>query len=116
MFSIGILGFIVWSHLSLLFSILILKINLYLLVVALFFCEEKVKNFANCRQILIIIDTLICKNLVINIKAARNIWFSKKSFYSSSETKRETSFNLSLFVEKYYKETGKEAPDLNWLI
>ena len=49
MFSIGILGFIVWSQFSLLF--LLLKIILDLLVVALLFCEEKVKIFAYCRQI-----------------------------------------------------------------
>ena len=114
MFSIGILGFIVWSHLSLLF--LILKIILDLLVVALFFCEEKVINFANCRQIFIFIDTLICKILVRKFQAARNIWFSIKEFNSSSETIRETSFNFSLFSDKYYKVTGKIAPDFNWLI
>lgn len=114
MFSIGILGFIVWSLFSLLF--LIIKIILELLVVALFFCEEKVINFANCRQILIFIDTLICKNLVSKIQAARNIWLSIKEFYSSSETNRETSFNFTLFSDKYYKHTGKIAPDFNWLI
>ena len=114
MFSIGILGFIVWSHLSLLFTIL--KIILDLWVVALFFCEEKVINFANWRQIWIIIDTLICKILVSKIKAARNIWLNKKYLSSSSETKRETSFKFSLFLDKYYNKTGKEAPDFYWLI
>ena len=34
----------------------------------------------------------------------------------SSETKRETSFNFPLFSEQYFKNTGKEAPDCNWLV
>ena len=114
MFSIGILGFIVWSQLSLLFSIL--KIILDFLVVALFFCEEKVINFTNCRQIFIFIDTFICKILISKIQAARKFRFNIKEFYSSSETKRETSFNFSLFLDKYYKNTGKIAPDFHWLI
>jgi hypothetical protein len=114
MFSIGILGFIVWSHFSLLF--LVIKIILEILVVALLFCEKKVTNFANCRQIRMLIDTFICKISISNNQAAGNMIL--KEFVSSSETTRETSlsFNFSLFSEKYYKDIGKVAPDYNWLV
>jgi hypothetical protein len=119
MFSIGILGFIVWSHfffaLGIFLIFLIIKILSLgeILVVALLFCEEKVKIFANCRQFFMFIDTLneSSKNLIRKNQAARNI--NVTNFISSSETKRETSFNFTLFSEKYYKDTGKVAPDYN---
>jgi hypothetical protein len=114
MFSIGILGFIVWSHYFAVRIFLIIKIILELLVVALLFCEEKVINIANCRQFLMFIDTLSCNNLRNKNQAARNI--NTLEFMLSSETKRETSFNVILFSEIYSKETGKLAPDYNWLI
>jgi hypothetical protein len=111
MFSIGILGFIVWSQFYLL--VLIIKIILELLVVALLFCEEKVINFAYCRQILIFIETFCCKNSIRKNQAAGNMIL--KNFFSS-ETKRETSFNFTLFYEKYLKYIGIEAPDFNLLV
>ena len=133
MFSIGILGFIVWSQFSFALGIfLIIKIFLEFLVVALLFCEEKVKIFANCRQFLMFIDTLneSSKNLIRKNQAARNI--NVKKFISSSETKRETSFNFNLLknifkipeniytkhlfyaLEPFKMPSGSNAPAGSW--
>lgn len=112
--SIGILGFIVWSF----------YLNLYILLeyidlnytVALPYCEVRVINIAICWNSLVLVGTFNCKNPSNYTQSAGNLYTSNRSLKSSSETTRNTSFNLKTFNRHYLKMYGKPAPDHNWLI
>jgi LAGLIDADG endonuclease len=92
MFSIGILGFIVWSH-----------------KVALPHCEMGVINFAICIQhwnSLVLTSTFNSKNLVSYTQSAGNLY--TKGLRSSSETIRETSQNFAKFNKHNKKPISNE--------
>ncbi len=78
MFSIGILGFLVWSQ-----------------MVALLHCEVEVINLAVCWNSLVLTSTFNSKNLVSYTQSAGNLY--TKGLKSSSETTSETSRNLETF-------------------
>ena len=79
MFSIGILGFIVWSQFSL----------QKIVLVALLGCEAQVINIVvSCKYLLLLI-TFHSQNIISLFLAAGNIIFN---LISSSEIKRNTSF------------------------
>lgn len=78
MFSIGILGFLVWS-----------------LMVALPFCEIRVKNLAICWDSLLFISTLNSKNLISYTRSAGN--FNTLNIKNTSETKSEESLKFDMF-------------------
>ena len=110
MFSIGLLGFIVWSQ-----------------MVALLYCEIKVINFAICWNSLVLLSTFYSKNLSNFTQSAGNLigayCFSEGDNFikSSSETTREISFfNLDPFHKIYNTnyETNKKISDdwLTWFI
>lgn len=80
MFSIGILGFLVWSQL-----------------VALPHCEVGVTNFAVCWNSLVLTSTFNSKNLVSYTQSAGNPYTSLAGLKSSSETICETSRNFEMF-------------------
>ena len=95
MFSIGILGFLVWSFLSM----------------ALLYCEIKVINFAICWNSLLLVSTFYSKNLIGYTQSAGNLQINK----SSSETTREISlFNFDYFHNVYSELTKKEI-STDWL-
>ena len=83
MFSIGILGFIVWSYL-----------------VGLLHCEMEVINIAICWNSLVLTSTFNSKNLVSYTQSAGNLY--TKCLKSSSETTCDTSRNFELFNNNYY--------------
>lgn len=107
MMSIGVLGFVVWSH-GLAFHI----------------CEDMVINFAICWKSLVSTSTFYSKNLIGYAQSAGNlsilfsllllsiglIYYTDKS---SSETTRETSFNF----ETYRKLSGNDHEKISddWL-
>lgn len=78
MFSIGILGFLVWSQ-----------------VVALPHCEMRVINLAICWNSLVLISTFNSKNLVSYTQPAGNL--NTQSLKRSSETICEISRNFYMF-------------------
>lgn len=78
MFSIGILGFLVWSQL-----------------VALPYCEIEVTNLAICWNSLVLTNTFYSKNFVSYTQSAGNL--NTLSLKSSSETTREISRNFDMF-------------------
>ena len=80
MFSIGILGFLVWSQ-----------------MVALPHCEVRVKNIAICWNSLVLTSTFNSKNLVSYTQSAGNLY--TKGLKSSSETTRETSLSYRLYKD-----------------
>jgi hypothetical protein len=84
MFSIGILGFLVWSQ----------------IMVALSYCKIRVRNFAVCRDSSTLLCTFYSKNLSNYTQSAGNPKFNNAS---SSETKREASskYNFSAFRNLY---------------
>jgi hypothetical protein len=99
MFSIGILGFLVWSLLSM----------------ALLYCEIKVINFAICWNSLLLLSTFYSKNLSGYTQSAGNLKFNK----SSSETTREISFfNYDSFHNVYSSLKNKKISNdwLTWFI
>lgn len=112
--SIGILGFIVWSFTYHLYDLLLYLDNKY--VVALPYCEVGVINIAVCWNSLVLVGTFNCKNSTNYTQSAGNLYTSNRSFKSSSETTRNTSFNLDTFNKHYLKTYGRPAPDHNWLI
>ena len=75
MFSIGILGFLVWS-----------------LLVALLYCEVEVINLDVCWNSIMLVGTYNSKNSTSLTKSAGNRYFS-----ISSETTGEGSFNFYSF-------------------
>ena len=92
MFSIGILGFIVWSHL-----------------VALLYCEVEGINLAICWNNFMLVNTLYSNNFTSYTQSAGNL-----NVLSSSETTREKSFNFDLFNSER-KSLGLKPIDFNWL-
>src|SRR5271163_4945297 len=118
MFSIGILGFLVWSHFSFSFfanlgeakanfdsttlayieenSLKYLEIRN---MVALPYCEVGVINFAVCWNSLVLIGTFSCKNSLSYTQSAGNLYSARTSrtLKSPSETTRKTSFDFTLF-------------------
>jgi hypothetical protein len=80
MFSIGILGFLVWSQL-----------------VALPHCEVSVTNFAVCWNSLVLTSTFNSKNLVSYTQSAGNPYTSLAGLKSSSETICVTSRKFETF-------------------
>ena len=95
MFSIGILGFLVWSH-----------------MVALLHCEVEVINPAICWNSLVLTSTFNSKNLFSYTQSAGNLY--TKSLRSSSETICETSRNLETFNKHSNKSISNEW--LTWFI
>lgn len=94
MISIGILGFVVWSHL-----------------VALLYCKIKIINFTVGWNGWTYKDTFFSTNALYFAQSAGNWYFSSTG---SSETKRENSFKL--FKKSYSYYLGKEIKvDSNWL-
>lgn len=112
MFSIGILGFLVWS----LFS------SFYVSggagpnkeVVALSYCEVGVINFAVCWNSFMLYSTLSSKNLYSYTRSAGN---HSNYQMSSSETTRETSQtqNFSSFHSLYKKLGFTNCISNTWL-
>jgi hypothetical protein len=92
MFSIGILGFLVWSH-----------------TMALLYCEVKVINLAICWNSLIILGTFNSKNSDILTQSAGN-----RKYSISSETICKRSFNFDLF-NTFRISSGLNSLDFNWL-
>jgi hypothetical protein len=103
MFSIGILGFLVWSC----------------FLMALLYCEIGVINFAICWNRNLLLDTLYSKNFSNITQSAGNLIFNFHK--SSSETTCEISFfNYEAFYKIYnsYYNTNKEISKdwLTWFI
>lgn len=133
MFSIGILGFLVWSLFQTIFDpvaqsgwLLVAFANVILYIedyikVALLYCEIKIINIAICWKSLVLISTFqprAGKNLISYTQSAGNLYTN--CLKSSSEITRDTSFDFTLFKQFYSKlnlQTGstKTAPDYNWL-
>ena len=84
-------------------------------MVALPYCEIGVINFAVCWKSLVFKGTFSCKNLLSYTRSAGNLLITK-GLKSSSETTRETSFNFTLFNERYKTQIGCDAPNYNWLV
>ena len=103
MMSIGILGFIVWSRVT---------------MASLYSDIESIINFAICWNSLVLISTLYGKNLISYTQSADNLslYSLKDNKQSVSETTRETSFNFSTF-RVYYNTLFKNKNDLydEWL-
>lgn len=123
MFSIGILGFLVWSLFQIIFNSLehlprLVDILIWLedsFLVALLYCEIKIINNAVCWNCLVLISTFqpkAGKNLISLTQSAGNLY--TKSLKSSSEIKRDTSFDFTLF-KIFYSRINQTAPDFNWL-
>lgn len=110
MFSIGILGFIVWSFQF--FSTIFTED--FENVVALPYCEVRVINFAICWNSLTLIGTFYSKNLISYTQSAGNP-YTLRSLTSSSETTRETSFNFIRFNQVFQEKINQDTPDYNWL-
>lgn len=81
MFSIGILGFLVWSQ-----------------MVALPHCEVRVKNIAICWNSLVLTSTFNSKNLVSYTQSAGNPYINLVDLKSSSETTCDTSRRFDTFT------------------
>lgn len=82
MFSIGILGFLVWSQ-----------------MVALPHCEVRETNFAICWNSLVLTSTFNSKNLVSYTQSAGNPYINLVNLKSSSETTCETSRRFETFTK-----------------
>lgn len=103
MFSIGILGFLVWSC----------------FLMALLYCKIKVINFAICWNRLYLLNTLYSKNFSNITQSAGNLIFNFHK--SSSETTREISFfkfeTFYKIYNNYYNTNKKISKDwLTWFI
>jgi hypothetical protein len=139
MFSIGILGFLVWSFFKIIFNSLeslpryllpVIDMLIWLedyFLVALLYCEIKIINIAVCWNCLVLISTFqpkAGKNLISFTQSAGNLY--TKSLKSSSEIIRDTSFDFTLF-KIFYSRINQQhsptrpltpvttAPDFNWL-
>ena len=97
MFSIGILGFLVWSFFFSLFEEM----------VALSYREVGVINLAICWNSLTLLGTFSCKNLSSYTQSAGNRHFISNT--SSSETICEISCQNFNTFNKIYKELGFTA-------
>jgi hypothetical protein len=104
MFSIGILGFLVWS------------------LMALLYCELKVINLAICWNSLILIGTLYSKNLIMITQSAGNYknFLNLNYFLKTSETTRGKSFNFYefyfIYKQKYHNTNNINNDWLAWFI
>jgi hypothetical protein len=102
MFSIGILGFLVWS------------------LMALLYCELKVINLAICWNSLILIGTLYSKNLIMITQSAGNYNNLLNYFLNTSETTRGKSFNFYefyfIYKHKYHNTNNINNDWLAWFI
>ena len=100
MFSIGILGFLVWS---LIFEYYQFNFSELIDLVALPHCEVGVINLAICWNSLVLTSTLAkgSKNLVSYTQSAGNLY--TKGLRSSSETTRETSLRKFETFNKHSK-------------
>ena len=109
MFSIGILGFLVWSQFY--FSLFAQK---SFETVALPYCEVRVINFAVCWDSLVPINTLKGKSLISYTQSADNMYLNtlKDNKHSVSETTRETSFKFTSF-RVYYNTLFKNSEHLS---
>lgn len=106
MFSIGILGFLVWSLYFLLWQIEELM--------ALSYREVGVINLAVCWNSLTLLGTFSCKNLSSYTQSAGNRNFICNT--SSSETIREISCQNFNTFNKIYRELGFSSYiSDNWL-
>ena len=94
MFSIGILGFLVWSFFFSLFEEM----------VALSYREVGVINLAICWNSLTLLGTFSCKNLSSYTQSAGNRHFTRNM--SSSETMCEISCQNFNTFHKFYSELG----------
>ena len=107
MFSIGTLGFIVWSQ-----------------MVALLYCEVKVINLAICFNSSTLVDTKILALTVFrplqhNTKISNNSTSftqlaGNRYLSGTSETTRKKSFNFEVF-NNFRKLSGLKPLDYNWL-
>ena len=135
MFSIGILGFLVWSFFKIIFNSLeylpryaeLVDMLIWLedsFLVALLYCEIKIINIAVCWDCLVLISTFqpkAGKNLISLTQSAGNLY--TKSLKSSSEITRDTSFDFTLFKIFYSRINPQHlglglaagTPDFNWL-
>lgn len=109
MFSIGILGFLVWSPI---FGNYQFNLTELIDLVALPYCEMRVINFAICWNGLVLTGTFNSKNLVSYTQSAGNLY--TKGLRSSSETIRETSRNFEMFKNYSNKIISNEW--LTWFI
>lgn len=102
--SIGVLGFVVWSHVS---ASPLSDMGIFIIY------------FAICWNCLVLIGTLNSKNSISYTKSAGNLslYSSNSKTQNASETIRETSFNFSAFHKYYYTLFGKDAQYIsdNWL-
>ena len=120
MFSIGILGFLVWSFFQIIFNSLeylpryllpVVDMLIWLedsFLVALLYCEIKIINIAVCWNCLVLISTFqpkAGKNLISLTQSAGNLY--TKSLKSSSEITRDTSFDFTLF-KLFYSRFNQE--------
>ena len=101
MFSIGILGFLVWSCFTDQWSVI---------MVASPYCEIWVTNPAICWNGLVLLGTLNSKNSSSYTQSAGNSEFPG----SASETTRGSSFNFDTFNCLFTK-SGKNPINANWL-
>jgi hypothetical protein len=104
MFSIGILGFVVWSF----------WFYSPCELMALLYCKEKVINLAICWKSSVLLGTFYSKNLSSYTQSAGN----RNHFYnsSSSETTREiTYFNFKNFRDVYAKLKYTNLISDDWL-
>jgi hypothetical protein len=125
MFSIGILGFIVWSSLFSYTTVFLIESydTSEHVKVALPYCEIGVINFAVCWNSLMFLGTSLSKNPISYTRSAGNHYISTNTLNSpnvrSSETKRKTSsFTSEGFIpfRTFFSELGYiECPDNNWL-
>lgn len=103
MMSIGILGFIVWSRVT---------------MASPYSDIRNIINFAICWNSLVLISTLYGKNLISYTQSADNLslYSLNDNKQSVSETTRETSFNFSAF-HTYYNTlfTNKDPITNEWL-
>lgn len=121
LFSIGILGFLVWSfQTQIIFNICKYIVEIYFSVAQLY-CEIKIFNIAVCWNSLVLISTFqprAGKNLINCTQSAGNLY--TKSLKSSSEITRDTSFDFTLF-KLIYSSFNKnrivfeKEPDYLWL-
>lgn len=122
MFSIGILGFIVWSFFALfleaIFDSLLLIKGCWLnknMMVALPYCEVGVTNFAICWNSLTLVGTFYSKNLTSYTQSAGNQYTKNYfSLTSTSETTRETPFDFTLFQN--LSKTNASPDWLAWFV
>jgi len=101
MFSIGILGFLVWSRLPDFGSVIL---------VASPYCEIWLNNPAICWDGLVLLNTLNCKNFNSYTKSAGN----SKLIGNASETTHGSSFNFDAF-NRLLTKSGKKPISANWL-